>query len=66
MKSEFADEWIYDVMTDIAPTFRDTVEFCVWRLKTINCSDYFVPMLTEIGHCFAFNALNSHEIYTDE
>lgn len=28
--------------------------------------DLFIPMLTDNGVCYALNALNSNEIYTDE
>lgn len=52
---------------DIAPTFNDTMIVCKWNDdKQVPCSKFIVPVFTNEGLCFAFNALNSHEVYTDE
>lgn len=65
--SNFSDDSIYDIIMDIAPTFNDTMVICKWNdYKRVPCSKFIVPMFTNEGICFAFNALNSHEIYTDE
>lgn len=60
----FTDDWIYDVIADIAPPHLETWFHCKWQEQyDPECS---VPVFTEEGLCFAFNGINSHEIYTDE
>lgn len=65
-KYEFVDESIYETIEDLAPKLDDVVRKCRWRQKEVNCSDIMSPVLTETGLCYAFNALNSDDIYTDE
>lgn len=63
----YATDLIYDVLMDISPTFNDTVINCKWHdSRKCGCRDYIVPVFTTEGVCFAFNALNSHDIYTEE
>lgn len=57
---------VYNIINDISPTFNDTMRLCKWRHKIDFCSAYFVPILTEEGVCFTFNALNSRDIYTEK
>lgn len=62
----FTDESIYDTIQNIAPYLHPSETRCLWTRYLKPCSELFVPVLTEDGICFTFNALNSHEIYTDE
>lgn len=62
----FTDESIYDTIQDIAPSIRQSTMGCMWQRRVAKCFEIFSPVLTEEGLCFAFNAQNSHEIYTDE
>lgn len=62
----FTNGSIYSIIEQMAPTLNDTLLGCMWQYSLGRCSDLFVPILTEEGVCFAFNALNSHEIYTTE
>lgn len=39
---------------------------CRWKGKVFNCSKHFSPVFTRDGLCFAFNSLNSRDLYTDE
>lgn len=64
--TKFVNESIYDVITDMAPNFDYVMLSCRWHYQFESCSKHFVPLLTEDGLCFAFNALNSHEVYTKE
>ncbi|XP_055308679.1 pickpocket protein 28-like isoform X2 [Sitodiplosis mosellana] len=57
---------IYDTIQDIAPRMIQSEMRCVWQVQWKKCSKLFVPTLTEEGLCFAFNALNVHDIYTDD
>lgn len=64
---DFSNGSIYDVLMDIAPTFDDTIIACKWHdFEECGCPAYIVPVLTNYGVCFAFNALNSYDIYTEE
>lgn len=56
------------MIEEMAPTLGDTLRACRWKNKGDGntCSDLFVPILTEEGLCFSFNALNWDEIYTDK
>lgn len=60
------DESIYNVIEGMALSFDDVMYRCWWQNKIRNCSKYFLPVFTEDGFCFTFNALNSHEMYTNE
>lgn len=53
-------------MRDMAPTCIDTFSYCQWRNRVRPCHELFKPVFTEKGLCFAFNALNSHETFTNE
>lgn len=63
---DFVSEVIDDIITDIAPSFEDTVVKCKWKNRNVSPASLFVPVLTPVGLCFSFNAVNSQEIYTDE
>lgn len=63
---QYANDNIYSVIKSIAPTLADTIFKCEFLHQSVPCSTLFAPILTEEGLCFAFNALNSHEVYTDE
>ncbi|KAG4070571.1 hypothetical protein HA402_011958 [Bradysia odoriphaga] len=62
---DFTDGSVFDVIKDIAPVFNETISTCEWHYHDISCEKWFVPILTEEGHCFAFNALNSIDVYTE-
>lgn len=64
--AKFTADSVYDIIMDVAPTFNDTMLICKWNdNKHVPCSKIIVPIFTNEGLCFAFNALNSHDIYTD-
>lgn len=65
-ETKFVNESIYEVIQDMSLKFNDTLLECMWQYEYDNCSKFFAPLLTEAGVCFSFNALNSHEMYTDE
>lgn len=61
-----ANESIYNIIQDIAPKVLESTYKCTWKRYEFICFELIKPTLTEDGVCFTFNALNSHEIYTDE
>ena len=65
-EEDYSGEWIYGIFGDVAPSLNDTLTHCMWLNKDGPCAKMFVPVLTENGLCFTYNALNSHEIYTNE
>lgn len=64
--SPFIEENIYDTFQNMALQFDDVINECIWQGKIVNCSMHMDVVFTEKGLCFAFNGLNSNEIYTDE
>lgn len=66
-KDNFTDESIYATIQDMAPNTRESFSpFCGWQRKFSKCSKLFTRVLTDDGLCLTFNALNSHEMYTNE
>lgn len=65
LKEFFLNESIYQIIRDMAPTCNDTLSYCRWQNRIRPCQELFEPVFTERGLCFAFNALNSHETYTN-
>lgn len=64
-KTNFIDDSIYDTIQEIAPDLSDVVSWCTWKLENF-CIFSLSLIMTAEGLCFAFNALNFHEIYTKE
>lgn len=60
-----ADQSIYFHIQDMALNINETLFNCHWKGKTDSCLRLFTPVLTDEGVCFTFNALNSHEIFTE-
>lgn len=47
----------------------ETIDMVKWQntvVHYIDRSEFIFSVLTEVGLCFTFNALNSYEIYTEE
>lgn len=65
-KHNFTSESIYDVIEGMAISLDDNVHKCWFHGKQIDCTKHLVPIFTEGGLCFTFNALNSHDIYSDK
>lgn len=50
----------------MGPLFNNTIKNCYWQNKKLKCSSIFTPILVGEGQCFAFNALNPKDIFTEE
>lgn len=66
LDEKFTDQSILGAIQDMALSSLDTLAKCSFQQKAIDCAELFVPIFTDQGLCFAFNALNSHDIYTEE
>lgn len=64
-QDDFSNESIYDAFEDLAPNLDYVFHECRWQQQKINCFDFLSPVLSFNGLCFAFNALSSHDMYTD-
>lgn len=63
-KENFTDEVIYKIIESVAFRYNETI--VDWRDNSWHEDGNVVSVLTEEGICFAYNTLNSHDIYTDE
>lgn len=71
----FVNASVFNVIEEMAPPLNDTIKSCNWGAMTgptywtygyNDCSKMFAPILTEEGFCFAFNVLNSANIYSEK
>lgn len=62
----FMNDSVYSLIEEMAPTCNETLSNCEWRGENHLCTNLFQPILTDRGICFTFNALNSHDIYSEE
>lgn len=65
-QEDFLNESIYDTYEEFAPDLNYVFHECYWQQEKINCSDYMTSVLTPLGRCFAFNAFNSYDMFTDQ
>lgn len=61
-----SDERIYDIIQNMSITSEDLFSYSLWQTNYDYSWLPFTPLLTEEGICFAFNDLNSHEIYSNQ
>lgn len=41
---------------------QDTLRKCQWNDLQFNCCDYFMPLDTELGVCYALNSIQSESV----
>lgn len=63
---KFMNESILDTIKSMAPQFDETVVACKFADRWVECDKLLFPIFTEDGLCFTFNALNMHDILTNE
>lgn len=63
---DFNDKSIISKITEMAPTFEDTVQYCELFNKEVNCGEIFFPIFTEEGLCYTFNSMDTIEVVTDQ
>ena len=63
-KDDFVNESIYNQIQEMSPKFSDLLVNCKSVEFPGECS-VMKPVFHDEGLCFTFNALNSHEIYTE-
>lgn len=47
-----------DIANMIRSSCDQSFEFCRWNDEDFNCCEYFLPMQTEVGICFAMNSFH--------
>lgn len=66
-KNGSQNDMIYKTLISTALPLENVIYAYAWQRKiSKDKKNHFVSVLTEKGLCFAFNSINSHEIYTDE
>lgn len=63
---KYTNESIYDIIKEISPDVESIFLGCFPKRDKVPCLEAVAPVYTEEGLCFAFNTLNSYEIFTDE
>lgn len=66
MNDEFADNSILSRMSEMAPTFTDTMIWCKIFNMWSDCNKFLSPVYTESGLCYTFNSMNLDDIFTNE
>ncbi len=59
------DKEITETLKTFAPTLNETMLLCKFRNKLEFCNKFFEEIVTDEGHCFTFNMLNSRELYRE-
>lgn len=63
--NRFINESVFKLIREMAPSGNESLTYCKWQDKKYPCMELFKPFFSEKGICFAFNALNSRDIYTE-
>ncbi|XP_072382227.1 pickpocket protein 28-like [Diabrotica undecimpunctata] len=61
----FNAEKFFDTITYLKPTRREQFFFCLYMGESIECNDFFIPIITDEGVCYTFNMLDRKDIFKD-
>lgn len=57
------DETVLETLRKLAFRTETLIQWCMWRYKSVNCSEMISKTLTEDGICYTFNALPADQLY---
>ncbi|XP_039442669.1 pickpocket protein 28-like [Culex pipiens pallens] len=57
------DETVLQTLRKLAFRTETLIQWCMWRYKSVNCSEMISKTLTEDGICYTFNALPADQLY---
>ncbi|CAG9564749.1 unnamed protein product [Danaus chrysippus] len=54
-------------LKELSPNITEMLFACKWKdVSRVNCSDLFLPIITEEGVCYTFNTLGAEELFRVE
>lgn len=54
------------ILFKVAPKLEDSLWLCKWISRYENCTELFIPVITENGVCYSFNILDHSEMFKED
>lgn len=64
--SNFSDNSIFSIITEMAPKFDDFMTYCKLFNRVSKCEELFYPIFTDEGQCYTFNSMQTKDVITNE